>query len=343
MKGAGPSLAASGTAKRVQRRRRLRTLMAVLGSVGLLAAIVWQVEPARLASILRHARPFFVICSLVSSGGALGMLTIRWHLMAWLRNVGDRMTDSARTTLIGFGLTFVLPGAVFADVAKSYHHSRRLHRPFPDLLVVCALDRFAGMLGLAGYGALVLWAAWTWMVPRAASDEFHWHLPSPAWVVGVLALLGAAGFLILRRPAIRSAAERGRVRMRDGWNALRDRPRLLVLAALLSIAGNLMVAGTLAFGLASVAPDAVPWGRVLWTLPVIGLAAAFPLTVGGAGAREGAAIALWSSVGIAPPVAVAACLVTLAANLFWAGIGGLLIGTPTTAPVDLQEVLRPEA
>lgn len=316
--------------------------MALLGSVGLLAAIVWRVEPARLVSILGHARPSFVFCSLMSAGGALGMLMIRWHLMACLRDVGDRMTDSARTTLIGFGLTFVLPGAVFADVAKSYHHARRLHRPFPDLLVVCALDRFAGMLGLAGYGALVLWAAWKWMVPRAGSDQIHWRLPSPALVAGVVFVVGAAAVLILRRPAIRSAAERGRIRMRDGWNALRDRPRLLGLAALLSIAGNLMVAGTLAFGLASVAPDAVPWGRVLWTLPVIGLAAAFPFTIGGAGAREGAAIALWSSVGIAAPVAVAACLVTLAANLFWAGMGGLLIGTPTAASVDLQEVLRPE-
>ena len=300
--------------------------MALLGSVGLLAAIVWRVEPARLVSILGHARPSFVFCSLMSAGGALGMLMIRWHLMACLRDVGDRMTDSARTTLIGFGLTFVLPGAVFADVAKSYHHARRLHRPFPDLLVVCALDRFAGMLGLAGYGALVLWAAWKWMVPRAGSDQIHWRLPSPALVAGVVFVVGAAAVLILRRPAIRSAAERGRIRMRDGWNALRDRPRLLGLAALLSIAGNLMVAGTLAFGLASVAPDA-----------------AFPFTVGGAGAREGAAIALWSSVGIAAPVAVAACLVTLAANLFWAGIGGLLIGTPTTTSLDLQEVLRPEA
>ncbi|MFO1459180.1 MAG: lysylphosphatidylglycerol synthase transmembrane domain-containing protein [Verrucomicrobiota bacterium] len=328
---------------RVRRRGRLRTLMAVLGSVGLLAAIVWRVEPARLVSILGHARPLFVVCSVLSSAGALGMLTIRWHLMAWLREVGDRISDSARTALIGFGLTFVLPGAVFADVAKSYHHSRRLHRPFPDLLVVCALDRFAGMLGLAGYGALVLWVVWKWGGRRAGSEEIHWRLPSPLWVAAVGVVLGMAAMVILRRPAIRSAAERGRIRMRDGWNALRDRPRLLGLAALLSIAGNLMVAGTLAFGLASVSPDAVPWGRVLWTLPLIGLAAAFPLTVGGAGAREGAAIALWSSVGIAPPVAVAACLVTLAANLFWAGIGGLLIGAPSAEPTNLREAFEHDA
>ena len=308
-----------------------RTVMAVVASAGLLAFIAWKVEPVRLWEVLRQTRPAFVVLAFLSAGGGLLMVACRWHWMLLLRGVADRWWDSVRTALIGYGLSMVLPGAVFADVAKSFQHARRHGRPFEELLLVCGLDRFAGMLGLGVYGLLIagvtlpLASPWIrWEAPRGAGRSLVGGILA-ATVVGILIAVSA------RRPRVRAAMERGRQLVRDGWGALRDRPVLLVAAAGLSVLGNLLVAATLALGLASVAPEPLPWGRVLWTLPVIGLAAAFPFTVAGAGAREGAAIALWSACGIAAPVAVAACLVTLSANLVWAAIGGLLLSTATAA------------
>lgn len=302
---------------------RIRVVLTLCFSVALLAAIAWKVEPMRLFAVLRGTHPGLVLLAVLSAGAGLSMVGLRWHLMLRLRRIADRVVDSVRTTLVGYGLTMVLPGAVFADVAKSFYHSRRHHRPMDEVLLVCGLDRFSGMLGLGCYGVIILAIC----VPVAAPgvDSIQWkRLPGAGWLIGLLLIL-AALVLLVRQPRVRRALERGQILVRDGWNGLRRRPGLLLLSASLSIVGNLFVAGTLALGLASVAQEPLPWEKVLWTLPVIGLAAAFPFTVAGAGAREGAAIALWSACGISAPVAVAACLVTLTATLVWAMIGGLLL------------------
>ncbi|HRI16376.1 MAG TPA: lysylphosphatidylglycerol synthase domain-containing protein, partial [Verrucomicrobiota bacterium] len=115
-----------------------------------------------------------------------------------------------------------------------------------------------------------------------------------------------------------------RRRIIGAWKALQARPGLLVSAIAVSFAANLLIGGTLACGLAAIHPTSVPWASLLWTLPVIGLAASMPFSVAGAGARESAAIALWSAYGISAPHAVAACLLTLTATLIGALPGGLL-------------------
>lgn len=313
------------------RRTWLRAGAALAGSAILLGVIVWKSDPARLARVLRTTRPVDVALALASAGASLALLALRWHWMLQLRNVADRYRDSLRTTLIGYGLTMVLPGAVVGDVAKSYRHSRRHGRPLSELLLASGLDRFIGVAGVAGYALLILGVA----VPRSGGSlrwaPDAWSLAIP-WKAATLALpVAVVLWVVSRRPQVRSAIRSGRRLVHDGWQSLRDRPRLLAVGVLLSVLGNVLVAATLAFGLSSVAPEPLPWSRLLWTLPVIGLAAAFPLTVAGAGAREGAAVALWAACGIPAPVAVAACLVTLAVNGTWAALGGLMLaGVPET-------------
>lgn len=326
------------------RRTWLRSAAALAGSAVLLGVMVWKSDPARLFAVLQGTRPAVVALALSSAGGALALLALRWHWMLELRGVSDRYRDSARTTLIGYGLTMVLPGAIIADVAKSYSHARRLGRPLPEVLLACGLDRFSGMIGLAGYGVLILLVAVPQSGARLQWEPVSWSAALSLKILAVAAFLGLLAWMLARHPQIRGAMERGRRLVRDGWESLRDRPRLLLAAALLSILGNLLVASTLALGLRSVAPDPLPWSRLLWTLPVIGLAAAFPFTVAGAGAREGAAVALWAACGIPAPVAVAACLVTLAVNMTWAAVGGVLLaGLPAVLGGPRRVISRADA
>ena len=64
---------------------------------------------------------------------------------------------------------------------------------------------------------------------------------------------------------------------------------------------------------------------MLWTFPFIALLGTLPVTVAGLGAREGAALLFLSVYGVSNAAAVAASLLTLAASLFWALVGGLLL------------------
>jgi uncharacterized membrane protein YbhN (UPF0104 family) len=63
---------------------------------------------------------------------------------------------------------------------------------------------------------------------------------------------------------------------------------------------------------------------MLWTFPFIIAISALPISVGGLGTREGAAILLWSAYGVPKPDSIAASLLTLAVALSWAVAGGLL-------------------
>ena len=88
---------------------------------------------------------------------------------------------------------------------------------------------------------------------------------------------------------------------------------------------QMMVSVILGCCLQAVAATPVPWVKLLWTFPVIGLMASVPITISGAGAREGAAILLWTGFGITSATAFSASLLTLSVNLLWAGAGALLL------------------
>lgn len=310
---------------RIPHRPVLRTLAGIAGSAVLLGFLIHKVDPARLAEVLRQARPGFLALAVASSGGALALVAVRWHLMLWLRGMSGPFRHSGRTTLVGYVLTLVLPGAMFGDFGKSVDHARRHRRPLAELLLVCGLDRFAGLVGLAVYVLMVGVVA----VPAASlgdlTSRWEWTLKFRWWWIPAAVAAAGAGWVALRSVRGRAGIIRAGHLARNGWDSLRERPHLLIFATGLSVLANLCVAGTLAFGLAGVAAPGLPWMRILWTLPLIGLAAAFPFTVAGAGAREGAAIVLWSACGVPALVAVAACLITLAANLSWAAVGAVLL------------------
>ena len=261
----------------------------------------------------------------------------------------DGMAPGGRGPYFGFGPDG--PHRVWPHLRSSRCCVRRrgqsYHPPaaFTGRFRICwwfVLDRFAGMLGLAGYGALVLWVVWKWGKARGIGRN-PLAFAFPLWVAAVGGSLGWRRWSSLRRPAIRSAAERGRIRMRDGWNALRDRPRLLGLAALLSIAGNLMVAGTPGVWPRECVSRRGSLGQGVVDSSADRIGRRVSPHRGRAGARRVPPPLPMEFGGDCAPVAVAACLVTLAANLFWAGIGGLLIGAPSAEPTNLREAFEHDA
>jgi len=86
---------------------------------------------------------------------------------------------------------------------------------------------------------------------------------------------------------------------------------------------QLALSGVLALNLQAVSHTQVPWERLLWTLPMIAVASALPITISGSGLREGAALLLLGIYGVPATEAVAASLLTTTISLIWAGIGAV--------------------
>lgn len=325
---------------KVSRRR----IAAFACSTVLLALILWRIHPERLGEVLENIRPLPALAALACVVGAAALLAVRWRWMLQLQGVDDGYPAAWAGVLVGNALSAALLGALLADIAKSGWYSRRHGHAYSAVLLACGLDRVCGGFGLVLYGlttaALALVGGMHW------PGSWTWNLPTNGRVLALGAitvlLLTAGGLVARQKPQLLASLHSARDQIGQAWTLLRQRPQRLTAAIALSFAANLLLGATLGFALASVGKPTGPWLAVVWTFPVIGLVASFPLTFAGAGAREGAAMAIWSGFGISPPVAVAACLVTLGATLLGTVPGTLLIATgcrsnPSGTPPDRDE------
>ncbi len=307
------------------RLRRLGYQRVVAGAVSatVLGLILWKIHPGRLLPVLAQAALLPVLAALLCVLSAALLLAVRWRWMLRLQEVDNGFRAAWCGVLVGNALSAALLGAVLADVAKSAWYSRRHRHRYDTVLLACGLDRVSGGGGLVVYATATLVAV---MLSQTAWPEWKWSSPSP-WSAVLIpcAVVAGSGLLWLGlRDRWRQQGHAFRQRIGAAWTALRTRPAILSGSIALSFVANLLIGATLAFALAAVSSETLPWAALLWTFPAIGLAASLPFTFAGAGAREGAALAIWALFGISAPVAVAAALITLAVTLLGAVPGAFL-------------------
>jgi glycosyltransferase 2 family protein len=184
-------------------------------------------------------------------------------------------------------------------------------------LVVLLLLCGAGLAAAPGFVAMPAQAGAVELLVVATSAALAalLALPGPA--------LRAAGWLAarlpepLRRPV--AAVER-----LTGTVAAQARNRRAVLRALLlSLPFYLTVLVGQYCALRAVDAD-VPIGHVLLLGATVQLMAALPISINGLGVSEGAFVGLYSALGVAPPVALAAAVVRRLVDLANSAVGGVL-------------------
>ncbi|HAM71958.1 MAG TPA: hypothetical protein DCM86_09980 [Verrucomicrobiales bacterium] len=298
-------------------------------ALGLSFLALWwifrRIDRPALWEALSHARPLWFAAAVGAFALALGLAAWRWHQM--LRITGTVVAPGVtwRFTLVGHAFTALLMGAALSDVAKTALYSRRYGFPLERILAASALDRSAGVISTLLYGLAAL-ALGVVSAPARAGAGLEW--PSAGRVLGVCVAAGVvlAGLGVATRRWWRPAWARFGEEMLRAARALASRPATTAGAVAVGIAIQLLISSVLGCCLTAIQPGGVPWSRMLWTLPVVNLAGAMPVTLSGAGAREGAAILLWGAFGISAATAFSACLLTLCVNLSWAGVG-VLVGS----------------
>lgn len=234
-----------------------------------------------------------------------------------------------RIYLVGFFYNTYLPGAVGGDVVRGVH----LKEAFPEggataALTVVFVERLIGLSALLG---LVGLTATLWPIPQVPSATL-WGALGLAMALGTILAVAAARRLGKRLAAVGGSSSLGRLLTNLGRilaHAPPVRAKTAFLACLLlsfaahgamALGGHLLLHDTL--GSAGVQIDL---HQSFVIVPVAMAAAFFPLTVGGAGAREAAFVWLAQEVCNAPAdVAAAASLMLFFTQLFVAGCGGLL-------------------
>ena len=299
-------------------------LRGLLG-LALLAAVLALADPARVAAQLGRARPGWLAAGLLAAIASNAVSALRWRALArWLgAEVGAR--DACRWYFQAMALNALLPGAVLGGDVYRAVVLRRAGQASAAAGWSVVLDRASGLWMLGAIGGLGA---------AACAEVLAPWLRLPAGAFAALLLAGTALWLalpwglprLLRRgqaaggalAPLRAAARRPDFARQWAWQAVAS-------AAVQGLSAAALACGGLALG---VVQPAAAWA---WAIAPVFLLAALPVSVGGWGTREAAAVAALAPFGVAPAAAVGVGVVYGLYGLAQGALGALAFGLPRRA------------
>ncbi|MEU7841160.1 lysylphosphatidylglycerol synthase transmembrane domain-containing protein [Micromonospora sp. NPDC049114] len=269
----------------------------VVGGVGLLAALLWQVGGGPFLAGVRLINAPALAAALL-----IGVLTTvcaawRWSLVAGGLGVRLPLATAVAHCYRAVFLNATLPGGVLGDVHRAVRHGRDAGDVSRGIRAV-VWERTAGQVVLVAVALVVL---------AAFPSPVRPYLPAAA---GLLLALGLAVVLLARclPDAGRSRWARGvRTAVADVRSGLLARRTWLGVL----VASAVMVAGHLATFLlaARTAGSDAPLTRLLPLTLLALLAMGLPLNVAGFGPREGVAAWVFGAAGLSAAEGVATATV----------------------------------
>lgn len=315
--------------------RLARPALRLLAAGVLMAAALWLVGPQRLRQQWAHIdRAWFVFAVLVMALSQ-AVSVLRWQTIARIFGLRVRGASLALAYAQGMTLNVLLPGATLGGDALRSLRLQRLGNPLDVSALTVLLDRLSGLwvlcvlslatgvvlslgAGLRGPDAAAALAA----APLAAAGIDAAHL---AWIyLAGLALLCALPWLPLPvpPPAAPSAGLAGV--MRRAWGRIAGLHTLALAQRVplgrslwSSVLVQVLCAVTLWLCVRAAGGQAAYWQVQAIAAPVF-VAGALPLSYGGFGARELAALAAFPLVGLPGDVGVAASVLY--------GVVGIVLG-----------------
>lgn len=286
---------------------RLWQVLRLLGAPLGLGAVVWWVGPQALWAALRGADGRWLAAGLLCALAGNVLAALRWgELVRWLgQTVASRW--SLGVYFQAAAISALLPGAVVGgDLFRVWQLQRDGGSASVAGLSV-VLDRLSGLWILLALAALGLFGG----VGAPEMDRLRDLLHVPvAWSTVWLATCSLTAVLLLPLAVLWALA---------GWGAGAGRRRATALALLQRPGGlrqylwqaavsllvhvctvSAWICAAHAFGIT------LPvWLIAVTTAPIL-LLASMPVSFGGWGTREAAAVAAWSAFGVAPALAASA-------------------------------------
>ena len=304
-------------------KRPHKALLRGLLGLALLGAVLALADPARVLAQLRQAHPGWLLAGLAAAVASNVVSALRWRALARWLGADLHVGDACRWYFQAIGLNALLPGAV---VGGDVYRAVVLRRAGQDTLASSwsvVLDRVSGLWMLCAIGGLGA---------AACADVLAPWLRLPAGVFIALMLAGTALWLLLpwALPALlrrwcpgwlaplRTAALRPDFGAQLGWQVLA------------SVAVQILSAAALAGGGLALGVQLSPAAWAFAIAPVF-LMTALPVSVGGWGTREAAAVAALAPFGVAAPAAVGVGVIYGVYGLAQGALGALAFGLPRSA------------
>ncbi len=284
-------------------------------TLALLVLVVAKVDPQRLLASLQSARAEYVALALLLTAPFLYLKALRWHLLLRAGDIQASFLESTVSLIGGMGLGLVTPARLGELVRAAYLRDPRKLRIGGLVLIDKGLD----VLVLA---ALSIPGAWRLLGPLAGmafvvvtfSGLFLVYSPGR-----VLVWLGAVSF---RFPP--------RAKLERVWSSLESLSTRATTTYLVLTALSFVVV-LVQFGLILLSWRSWSFSVVALTFPLVILTNVLPLTIGGLGIREAAAVVLLGHYGVPSAHAALAAFLMFAINTALPGIVGAVLLPPVAA------------
>ena len=301
-------------------KRAHKALLRGLLGGALLVAVIALADPARVLAQLRQAHVGWLLAGLAAAVASNVVSALRWRALARWLGADVSVRDASRWYFQAIGLNALLPGAVLGGDLYRAVVLRRAGQATLASSWSVVLDRVSGLWMLCAIGGLGA---------ALCADVLAPWLRLPAGAFAALMLAGTALWLatpwtlpaLLRRwgvrwlAPLRAAAQRPDFNRQMGWQALASAAVQLLSAA--ALAG-----GGLALGVQ------LPLAAWAFAIAPVFLMAALPVSVGGWGTREAAAVASLAPFGVAAPAAVGVGVIYGLYALVQGAMGALAFGLP---------------
>ena len=322
-----PDIPSAASSRHTLWRQLIPLIKLLIGSVLIVLLfrrqdIHWSDISATLANL--SAQPFWLAATLLLVLICLLCGAGRWWTA--LAGMGVQLTHTRAAALFMVGHFFngFLPGSTGGDVARAFYVARETHGPRTPAVMSIIVERLAGIAVL-----LILT-----LIGLLASAEYA-QLPLVLALVGFLAaaiLVVLVGLPDLPRiagwPLVRQVVRHPRIdplaqKLYAALRLCHAQPLLILkllgwslLQHLFAIASWLTLAWGMGFDLHTT--------TFMLLVPAVLTAQMIPITPGGLGVREGAAVTLLPVAGLAPHEAMLLSLASFAVSLVWSAAGGLV-------------------
>lgn len=275
-------------------RPRVRTVLILLLTLGLLAFFLRNADMAAVWAEMRRARPLLVLAATLVTAVTYGLRAFRWQYL--LAPLGHAHFGVAfRTTVIGFAASFLLPARA-GEVIRPYLLARREGLPATSAFATIILERLLDLVTVLGLFAVFVLTLDPASVPadpaKLARVKFG----------GVIAAAGGAAALVVAFVAAGHPERLGRLALRvehvlpeklaravakfvESFTlglAVMRQPRRLFVSLVLSIPLWLSIAaGIWLTSLAFHITLPYPGSFLVMTILVVGVAVPTPGAIGG--------------------------------------------------------------
>lgn len=275
-----------------------------------------------ILSVVRNARLDLLLLSVIMIIVGSLLAVYRWTLLLRAADLVTGLFRAVSLTFIGLFFNTVMPGLTGGDLVKAVYIARDHSKKKTEAIITVLLDRVLGITGLALVAGLVI--PWKYEAYAAVAP----------WIYGFLLVLVFLGVVFFSR-RVRSAVRLDEIlkrlplqqfilKINQAVFLYRYRKGTVLTSVGLSMVVHLMIITGIAFIGIGIGLD-VPMQSYFAIMPIVLIVMALPVSPGGLGTGEAAAIYFWSPLGVSASEAFSLLLVYRMAQIAVSLIGGLFL------------------